>query len=94
MFVAVAQTIFSHVILHELAQKAPDVDAMRLLLTVSAAVRRTVTPQQLLGALEAFNKAITSTFYFTAGTPAATFFLACGIEWRSVQEKNLVADIA
>jgi hypothetical protein len=91
LFVAIAETVFSSVLRSELVKSAPGVDVAAVIAAGSAAVRHTVTPEQLPGVLGAFNKAITSTFYVGVGGAVAAFLVGWGIEWKSVKGKKLGA---
>ncbi|KAM6480882.1 major facilitator superfamily domain-containing protein [Trichoderma sp. SZMC 28011] len=90
IFVAVAQTVFSNVLISELAIGAPDVDPKVLLLAGSGAIRRIVSPDSLPAVLEAFNKAIVATFYVSTATSATSFFTSLGVPWINVKGKNLM----
>jgi MFS family permease len=94
IFLAIAQTVFSNKLVSELAKRAPDVDAVKLLHLGTSGVRGFVTPEQLPAVLASYNKAITSTFYVAAAASAAGFFAALLSEWRSVKAKNDAAKSA
>ncbi|KAL6789516.1 major facilitator superfamily domain-containing protein [Trichoderma sp. SZMC 28013] len=83
-------TVFSNVLISELAIGAPDVDPKALLLAGSGAIRRIVPPGSLPAVLEAFNKAIVATFYVSAATSATSFFTSVGVPWINVKGKNLM----
>jgi hypothetical protein len=85
VFVAIAQTIFANVLVARLAVDAPAVDAGALLQAGSGAVRSIVAPENLPGVLAAFEKAITSTFYLSAGTSAMAFLVSFGIPWINLK---------
>ncbi|KKP06725.1 hypothetical protein THAR02_01214 [Trichoderma harzianum] len=93
IFVAIAQTIFSNVLIAKLATDAPDVDAEALLLAGSGAVRSIVPPESLSAVLAAYESAITSTFYLTAATSVTAFFVSFGIPWTSVKAKKQTAGL-
>lgn len=91
IFVAVAQTIFGNVLITQLATLAPQIDAETLLLAGSAAVRSVVPAQSLPAVLLAFNKAVISTFYLSAGASVAALLVSLGIPWINVRGKNSMA---
>jgi hypothetical protein len=66
------------------------VDPTALIQQGTAAVRTFVTPEQLPGVLEAYNTAITSTFYVAASTAACGFVAGSFIQWNSVKAKEPV----
>jgi MFS family permease len=88
IFLAIAQTVFSNTLISELAKHVPDEDAGALLRLGTSAIRGFVAPDKLPAVLLAYNRAITSTFYVSAGVVACGFCLALLSEWKSVKGKN------
>ncbi|CAI7657977.1 unnamed protein product [Penicillium pancosmium] len=88
IFLALAQTIFSNRLTNALAKYAPQVNAVTLMSLGTAAVRDFATSEELPGVLEAYNAAITSTFYVAAGASAFATLAALTCQWRSVKVKS------
>ncbi|KAJ5184934.1 Major facilitator superfamily domain general substrate transporter [Penicillium cf. griseofulvum] len=57
----------------------------------SAEARSAVSAAQLPGVLDAYNHAITRTFYVATSVAAVAFLLSLGIRWRSVKPKPQAA---
>ncbi len=90
IFVGIAQAIFTNVLVSQLAVEAPGVDVQALLLAGSGAVRHIVSPEDLPAVLEAFNKAIVSTFYLSAAACAAAVLVSLGLPWINLKAKRPV----
>ncbi|KAH8803437.1 major facilitator superfamily domain-containing protein [Xylogone sp. PMI_703] len=90
IFLAIAQTVFSNRLSNEIAEHVPGVDISTLMSLGTAAIRDFVTPEQLPAVLEAYNAAIISTFYVSAGASAAATLAALTSEWKSVKAKKAV----
>jgi hypothetical protein len=88
IFVAISQTIFSNRLMSGLREHVPDLDANAFLGLGTAAVRSSVSPQDLPAVIEAYNSAITSTFYVAAGASACGFLATTFLEWNSVKGKE------
>lgn len=89
LFLTFAQTIFDQRLVDDLREYAPTVDPQTVVKAGATAIRQVVTPEQLGGVLEAYNKAVNDNFYLAAGASAATFCLAWGIGWRKISKKKV-----
>lgn len=94
LFVALSQTIFNEQLLKQLAKNVPGIDVAALLDAGTAAIRTVVTPEQLPGILESYNRALLDPFYLAAAITAASVFCAFGLEWVNVKGKKLAAGAA
>jgi MFS family permease len=88
IFLAIAESVFSNRLVSEVAQHAPGVNGTALLHRGTADVRSFVDPKQLPAVLDAYNTAITSTFYVAAAASACSVLAALFIEWNTVKGKN------
>ena len=89
VFISVGSTIFSNRLLSALKSQVPQIDP-RLILALGATELQTKIPAQYLGAvLVAYNHAIVGTFYAAVAMSALAFFLAFGMELRSVKKNQL-----
>jgi hypothetical protein len=95
LFLAFAQTIFSHGLADGLAKFAPTIDAQAVIAAGATAVRKTVRPEQLSGVMEAYNLGVNRCFYLAAASAAATFLASWGMGFGSVkkQKKPKVEDM-
>ncbi|BCR98001.1 MDR family MFS transporter [Aspergillus luchuensis] len=90
---ALGGIVFRSVLYSELADHAGLNSEQIALLSAGgmADVRDTVEehfPDLLRLVLEAYNTAITSTFYVAVGTTATAFFLAFGVKWERITDKR------
>ncbi|MCJ1245728.1 hypothetical protein MMC30_002932 [Trapelia coarctata] len=90
VFLAIAQAIFQSRLLAELALQAPTENAAAILAAGAENMRTTVGAGNLGGVLEAYNVAVTDTFFAPAAGAALAFFAAVGMQWISVKGKTLV----
>lgn len=85
LFVSVAQNVFNNRIISEILVRAPGVDPSLILHVGATNLRKSITdPQQLEGVQQAYNTALTETWYAAVAT-ACLSILAWGVEWRSVK---------
>jgi hypothetical protein len=91
LFLTFAQTIFDRRLVVDLREYAPTVDPQTVVEAGATAIRQVVKPEQLMGVLEAYSKAINDNFYLAAGASAATFCFAWGIGWKKISKKKVVA---
>ena len=85
IFLAIAENIFVSKLISLLHIYAPSVDAKVVVAAGAEGLRRVVSVQQLGGALLAYNKAITVTFYLGVAGAGLAFFWAFGIERGNVK---------
>jgi hypothetical protein len=91
LFLAFAQTIFSHGLTSNLAKYAPTVNPETVITAGVTALRHTVTKEQLPGVLEAYSKAVNHIFYLATGSAVAWFAFSWGTGWYSVKKKKEAA---
>ncbi|KAJ5542991.1 hypothetical protein N7535_005415 [Penicillium sp. DV-2018c] len=85
---AIAQAIFENKLVSRLGSwgfKGHEIEDV--LRAGSAGARSAVSDDHLPGVLDAYNHAITSTFYVATSVAAVAFLLALGIRWGSVKPK-------
>ncbi|MCJ1390773.1 hypothetical protein MMC18_003634 [Xylographa bjoerkii] len=90
VLLAIAQNIFNTHLRSELLLRAPTLDPETVIKAGAGAVREIVSGSQLGPVLEAYDIAITDTFYVPAAGGAAAFVAACGLEWISVKGKGFM----
>jgi hypothetical protein len=86
IFLAISENIFVSSLVKNLHIYAPQVNAEAVVIAGAQGLREVVAAgPDLQGALLAYDKAITTTFYLTAAGGVAAFFCSFGMEWRSVK---------
>ncbi|RYC59620.1 hypothetical protein CHU98_g6581 [Xylaria longipes] len=86
IFLAVAQNVFQNQLIHNLAAKAPGVDATSVINQGATALRKTVTTEQLSAVLEAYNEAIIQTFYVAVAANALSIAGPIFMDWLSLKQ--------
>ncbi|KAJ5163159.1 Major facilitator superfamily domain general substrate transporter [Penicillium coprophilum] len=85
---AIAEAIFENKLVSHLESWGFEGHEIENILSAgSAEARRVVSVAQLPGVLDAYNHAITRTFYVATSVAAIAFLLSLGIRWRSVKPK-------
>ncbi|OTB02652.1 hypothetical protein M426DRAFT_322417 [Hypoxylon sp. CI-4A] len=85
IFSAVAKTIFTSSIPKALAKYAPDIDPSLLINTGATEISKAVPPDQVQGALLAYNEAITNIFYLQLAAAGCAFLSGWGMGWRNLK---------
>ncbi|PYI03007.1 MFS general substrate transporter [Aspergillus sclerotiicarbonarius CBS 121057] len=88
LFVSVAQNVFQNQ-LHQNLAKVPGVDAASVVQAGATMLRKVVSADQLPAVLEAYNGAVTTTFYVGVAMGALCLFGALPIEWISVRGRKM-----
>lgn len=88
IFISVGSTIFSNHLIDTLQSDVPQIDPKLVLGLGATNLRKAIRPELLNGVLVAYNQAITETFYAAVATSGLAFFLAFGMELRSVKRKK------
>ena len=89
---AIAEAIFENKLVSRLNSRGFNGHEIgNILRAGSAEARSVVSGAQLPGVLDAYNYAITSTFYVATSVAAVAFLLSLGIRWRSVKPKPQAA---
>jgi hypothetical protein len=89
--ISIAQNIFSNTLVKEIPLYVPDLDPYAVVQAGATHLRAAVSPQQLPGALLAYNKAVTTAFVLPVATAGLGFLSSLLFEWKSVKGKSLVA---
>lgn len=91
LFASVAQNIFSNRLMTGVVKAAPGVDPS-IVLHVGATELADTIPRKFLGGVqEAYNSALTHTWYVSVALSALSIVGAMGMEWKSVKGKQLTA---
>ncbi|KAK1145826.1 hypothetical protein N8T08_003772 [Aspergillus melleus] len=89
IFVSVAQNVFSNQLRSGLVSLAPNVDSEKVIAAGATMLREAVDKADLPGVLQAYNDAITQTFYISVATAAIAFFVALPVQWISVKGRRM-----
>ncbi|KAJ5320220.1 hypothetical protein PENANT_c010G03433 [Penicillium antarcticum] len=85
---AIAEAIFENKLVSRLHSWGfEELEIEKILSAGSAEARSVVSPEHIPGVLDAYNYAITRTFYVATSVAAIAFLLSLGIRWRSVKPK-------
>ncbi|KAI9700904.1 MAG: hypothetical protein M1820_006665, partial [Bogoriella megaspora] len=85
ILLAVAESIFTSTLVKQLIQHVPNQDPASIVQAGAGAVRYIAKPENLIEVLQAYNSAITVTFYVVVGGCTMAFAAALCMEWVSVK---------
>lgn len=88
--VSIAQNIFSNTLVKELPKLAPGINVQQAVGAGAAYFRRVVPPELLDGAIEAYNRAVTTAFILPIAVAELAFLASLAMEWKSVKGKKLI----
>ncbi|KAG0645299.1 Efflux pump mlcE [Hyphodiscus hymeniophilus] len=91
IMLAVAVTDFRSSLITALKRYAPEVNADLIMNVGAAGVRKALTSQQLPGVLEAYNHAITNTFYLGCAASGAAFLASWGMGFAKCKRSHPVS---
>lgn len=88
LFVSVAQNIFNNRLISELPKEAPGVNPEIILHTGATSLASSLPANLLAGVQEAYNTALTQTFYIAVAMSCLMIFAAVFVEWKSLKAKK------
>lgn len=91
LFASVAQNIFSNRLVTGVVKAVPGIDPSIVLHVGATELRKAIPPQFIDGVQEAYNTALTNTWYVSVALSAISIVGAMGMEWKSVKGKQLTA---
>ncbi|GAB1197136.1 hypothetical protein APSETT444_006426 [Aspergillus pseudonomiae] len=91
LFVSIAQNVFQNQLRKNILARAPEVDVAKVVGAGATMLRQAVSQDILPTVLEAYNDAITETFYAAVAIGAIALFAALPIQWLSVKGKKIEA---
>lgn len=92
LFISVGQNIFTNRLLTNLASSVPGISSALVISTGATSLKEVVAgidPGSVSRVLEAYNGALTSTFYVSLAMACFSVIGALGTEWRSVKGKKI-----
>jgi hypothetical protein len=89
IFISVAQNVFTNRLLTNVIAVVPDLDPSIVLQSGATNLAKAIPSQYLSGVIEAYNGAITTTFYVAVATAALSLIGAVFVEWKSVKGKKV-----
>lgn len=87
IFLALCQTAFSNFLKHALTQYAPGLDPSVVIGSGATVVRANVPTEFLGGVREAYNDAITRTYWLGFGAAIVGLGSSCGLGWTRIETK-------
>ncbi|KAK6535356.1 hypothetical protein TWF694_001818 [Orbilia ellipsospora] len=87
--ISIAQNIFTNTLLKELPKYAPNVNPQVVIMAGATALRTFVSPENLLGVIQAYNTAIVTAFILPIAVGGIAFLCSLGMEMKSVKGKKL-----
>lgn len=89
LFIAVAQTLFQNGLLDGIEEYAPELPAQLFLKSGATQIidilKQLGKEDRLPAVRQAYVDGLTAAYWITAACAIAGFFIACGLEWRSVK---------
>jgi len=86
VFISLGQTSFENSLVSALHRLAPEVNAKIVASVGATAFTRVVKPESVPRVLDAFNEALTNTFYLSVGSSVAVFGLSFGLGWKNLKK--------
>jgi hypothetical protein len=87
VWLSVAQNVLTGQLLQGLVGVVPGLSPKTVLNMGATGLRAAVAPQYLNEVLEAYNFALTRTFFCAVSLGAVSLIASCGMEWRSIKKK-------
>ena len=87
--ISIAQNIFSNTLIKQIPKLAPRVNPQMVIAAGATHVREVVPKESLPGVLEAYNRAVTSSFILAIACGGLAFCVSWLFEWKSVKGKKL-----
>lgn len=91
LFISVAQNIFATELIEGIVARIPDMQAAAILNTGATALTSTFSPEVLPSIIQAYNEAITKSFYASIALAIVAFVGSLGLEMVSVKGKKIEA---
>lgn len=89
LFISVAQNVFQNSLLKHVKSAVPDIDPALVLSTGATELVHAIPSRFLTGVRQAYNDAVTDTFYVAVALAVMTIFGSAFFEWKSVKGKKL-----
>lgn len=91
LFISVAQNIFATELIEGIVARIPDMPTAAILNTGATALTSTFSPEVLPSIIQAYNEAITKSFYASVALAIVAFAGGLGLEMVSVKGKKIEA---
>ncbi|EER24749.1 MFS sugar transporter [Coccidioides posadasii str. Silveira] len=89
LFVSVGQNVFGNRLMSGIREAVPDIDPSLVLEVGATQLKELVPPALLDNVQEAYNAALTNTWYVSVAMSAIGIIGALGLEWKSVKGKQI-----
>ncbi|KAL5121849.1 MFS sugar transporter [Pleosporales sp. CAS-2024a] len=94
LFISVGQNVFTNQLIKNLGQIVPDLDTKMVLAVGATELKHQIEARYLSGVVEAYNLALTQTFYVSVAAAALSMVGAVFVEWKSMKGKQVVMHAA
>lgn len=88
IFISVAESVLTNRLLASLRTIIPELDASKIINVGVTTLTEAIAPRYLDGVRDAYNVALTQTFYVATALTCLSFFSAVSTEWKLVKVKN------
>lgn len=89
LFVSVGQNVFGNRLVSGIQEAAPSLDSDLIMDVGATQLPKVIPPELLNGVKEAYNAALTNTWYVSVAMGSLMIIPSLGMEWRSVKGQNL-----
>ena len=89
LFVSVAQNIFDNRLIKNIIQDAPHVDPAIILRVGATSLKNQIDPRYLAQVQQAYNDALTHTWYISVAMACLSIFGSLAVRWNSIKGKKV-----
>ena len=89
IFIAIGQAVFQNKLIPKMEAINPSLRPIEIVSAGATGLKSLVNPDQLPAVLDAYAKSLNSTFDVAITMAGMAFFMACGVEFKSVKGKKL-----
>lgn len=94
LFISVGQNVFTNQLIKNLGTVVPDLDPKIVLAVGATELKNAIEKRFLAGVIQAYNLALTQTFYVSVAAASLSIIGAAFVEWKSMKGKQVVMHAA
>lgn len=94
LFISVGQNVFTNQLIKNLGTVVPDLDPKIVLAVGATELKNVIEEKFLAGVLQAYNLALTQTFYVSVAAASLSIIGAAFVEWKSMKGQQVVMHAA
>ncbi|KAH7401930.1 major facilitator superfamily domain-containing protein [Phaeosphaeria sp. MPI-PUGE-AT-0046c] len=94
LFISVGQNVFTNQLIKNLGTVVPDLDPKIVLAVGATELKNAIEAKFLPGVIQAYNLALTQTFYVSVAAASLSIIGAAFVEWKSMKGKQVVMHAA